>query len=315
VNSPKNVKALAVAGLHNSSSNKTRTTAFAFLTMIAWTMSAFAQSAPTPAGSSEKGSSALSANELVKEVNNPVTSIWSLQFEFNNASLEGHAGRWEGWANNLYFQPVIPISLTRDWNLITRPVMTLYQSVPTPTPGGGTQKTTAFGDTILAQVLSPAHTEPWIFGVGPTWIFPTAGSTFTGQGKWQVGPAFGAGYITNEFMVAAFAQQWWSFAGDATRKDTSQMNILPLIYKYFDDGWSFGYSGNILIDWRARSQDVWTVPIGLSVGKIVQFGKLPVQIRLGGQYFVARPEGGPEWNIQLQVTPVIPKLISKTLFE
>jgi hypothetical protein len=93
------------------------------------------------------------------------------------------------------------------------------------------------------------------------------------------------------------------------------MNVLPLIYKYFDDGWSFGYSGNIVMDWKARSQDVWTVPIGLSVGKIVQFGKLPVQIRLGGQYFAVRPEGGPEWNIQLQVTPVIPRLIKGTLFQ
>ena len=93
------------------------------------------------------------------------------------------------------------------------------------------------------------------------------------------------------------------------------MNILPLIYKYFGEGWSVGYSGNILADWKAPSRDVWTVPIGLSLGKIVQFGKLPVQIRLGAQYFAVRPEGGPEWNIQLQVTPVIPKLISKTLFQ
>ena len=316
MNPHKEIKTLPTSGLRNSLPNRTCTTTFAFLTVIAWTMSAFAQSTSAPAGTSEKSSPALSTNELVKEVNNPVTSIWSLQFESNNVSLERYgAGRWDGWANNLYFQPVVPISLTKDWNLITRPVVTLFQSVPHPTPAGGTEKTTAFGDTILAQVLSPAHTEPWIFGVGPTWVFPTAGSTFTGQGKWQVGPAIGGGYLTNEFMIAVFVQQWWSFAGDWNRRDTSQMSILPLIYKYFDDGWSVGYSGNILADWKARSQDVWTLPLGLSVGKIVQIGKLPVQIRLGGQYFAARPEGGPEWNIQLQITPIIPKLINKTLFE
>ena len=171
-----------------------------------------------------------------------------------------------------------------------------------------------FGDTILAQVFSPADTEPWIFGIGPTWIFPTAGSDFTGQGKWQVGPAVGGGYITDEFMIAALAQQWWSFAGDEDRPDTSQLNLLPLVYKYFDDGWSVGYSGNILADWKA-DDDVWTVPLGLSVGKVVMLGKLPVQFQIAGQYFPIKPDGGPEWNIQFQITPIIPKLIQGTLFE
>jgi hypothetical protein len=247
---------------------------------------------------------------LAKEISNPVTNIWQLQFQFNNVRLE--TGKW---VNNLYFQPVLPVSLTKDLNLITRPVITLYQSVPHPTATGGSKRTTAFGDMILATVFSPAHTEPWIFGVGPTWVFPTAGSDFTGQGKWQVGPAVGGGYITDKFMIAALAQQWWSFAGDADRKDTSQLNLLPLIYRFFGDGWSVGYSGNILADWKASGGNVWTVPIGLSVGKVIKFGMLPVQVQIGGQYFPVRPEFGPKWNVQLQVTPVIPRLIKKTLFQ
>jgi len=56
------------------------------------------------------------------------------------------------------------------------------------------------------------------------------------------------------------------------------------------------------------------VPLGLSVGKVIKIGMLPVQVQIGGQYFVVRPDGGPEWNVQLQVTPVIPRLIKKTLF-
>ncbi len=70
------------------------------------------------------------------------------------------------------------------------------------------------------------------------------------------------------------------------------MNILPLIYKYLGEGWSVGYSGNILGRLEGAEPMFWTVPIGLSLGKIVQFGKLPVQIRIGGQYFAVRPEGG-----------------------
>ena len=78
------------------------------------------------------GSAALSASELAKEISNPVTSIWQLQFQFNNLKLEsGDFSPVSGeWVNNLYFQPVMPVSLTKGANLITRPVITLYQSVP-----------------------------------------------------------------------------------------------------------------------------------------------------------------------------------------
>ena len=302
------INELPCAGIGTLLTRNICTAALAFVMIIACATSASAQAAVA--------ASELSAGELAKEISNPVTSIWQLQFQFNNYKLEtGNSNPESGkWVNNLYFQPVLPVSLTKDINLITRPVFTLFQSVPHPTLTGDDERTTAFGDTILATVLSPAGTEPWIFGAGPTWIFPTASSDFTGQGKWQVGPAVGGGYITGKFMIAAFVQQWWSFAGDADRRDTNQMNILPLIYRFFGDGWSVGYSGSILADWKASGGDVWTVPLGLSVGKVIMFGKLPVQVQIAGQYFVERPKFGPEWNIQLQLTPVIPRLIKKTLF-
>jgi hypothetical protein len=90
---------------------------------------------------------------------------------------------------------------------------------------------------------------------------------------------------------------------------------LPLIFRFFGQGWSVGYSGNILADFKAPSGQKWTVPLRLSIGKVAFLGKLPVQVQIAGQYFVERPTGGPDWNVQLQITPVIPNLITKTLFQ
>lgn len=251
-----------------------------------------------------------SSSELAKQIVNPVTSIWSLQFQFNNFALES-----DKWEENLLFQPVLPVSLTKDVNLITRPVISLYNSIPHTTATGKFERTTTFGDMIQAEVLSPANSGPWLLGAGPTFIFPTAHSDFTGQGKWQIGPAVVVGYLSNKFIVGAFAQQWWSFAGESDRRATSQINIQPFARYFFGEGWSVGYSGNILADWKARDDDVWTVPIGVGVSKILKFGRLPVNLQISGQYFPVRPQGGPEWNVQVQVTPVIPKLIKKTLFQ
>src|SRR5262245_25732651 len=283
-----------------------------------------AQAAPTPgtSDSAEGGESdsaegredephRISASELNRQLSNPVTSLWSLQFQFNNYRLEN--GKWN---NNLLFQPVVPVSLTKDLSLITRPVIPLYNSVPHETARGEFDRTTGFGDITLAELLSPAHTGHWILGAGPTFIFPSASSDFTGQGKWQVGPAVVVGYLTKQFIVGVFPQQWFSFAGNSSRPDTSQMNLQPFAAWFFGKGWKVGYSGNILADWKAPSGNKWTVPIGVEIGKVLKLGKLPVEITLAGQYMPVHPENvGQEWNIQVSLTPVIPKLIKEPLFK
>jgi hypothetical protein len=72
-------------------------------------------------------------------------------------------------------------------------------------------------------------------------------------------------------IVDVFPQQWWSFAGDSDRPATSQLNLQPSGAYFFGDGWNVGYSGNILANGKAASyKDVWTVPIGLGVGKVLK---------------------------------------------
>jgi len=251
------------------------------------------------------------ANELAKELANPVANLWSLQFQFNNFELTN--GRWN---ENLNFQPVMPISLTKDINLITRPVIQPYNSVPFQTSTGAEARTTSFGDWTQLALFSPANTGNWLLGLGPTFIFPTAGSVYTGQGKWQLGPAVVLAYQTKKYIIGVFPQQWWSYAGDKSRPDTNQTNIQPIASLFFDGGWSVGYSGNILADWEAPSHNRWTVPIGIGVSKVVKFGRLPVKIALAGQYMITQPNPvGQQWNVQLSLTPVLPKLIKGTLFE
>ena len=115
---------------------------------------------------------------------NPVANLWSLQFQFNNFQLTN-----DRWNYNLNFQPVMPVSLTSCLNLITRPVIQVYNSAPYQTSTGADARTTNFGDWTQLELLSPVGTGHWLLGAGPTFIFPTGGSVYTGQGKFQVGPA------------------------------------------------------------------------------------------------------------------------------
>lgn len=264
-----------------------------------------------------------SSTELNKKLTNPVSSIWSLSMQQNNYHLD----RPDRWQSNFQFQPVMPIAITKDWNLITRPVFQLYNSTPYAhayRPKGSLKakveypRTTALGDTIVAEMFSPGPSlvGNWLLGIGPTFVLPTATSKYTGQQKWQAGPAAVVGYLSEKWILGGFVQNWSSFAGDKDRESTNQMNLQPIASYFLKDGWGIGYSGNILADWNAEKDNRWTVPVGIGVNKVVKFGRLPVKLGIAAQYMPIRPDRfGQMWNIQLQVTPVLPKLIKGTMFD
>ena len=67
-------------------------------------------------------------------------------------------------------------------------------------------------------VLSPANSGNWVLGAGPTFIFPTATSRFTGQGKVADGTHF-RGRLPHKGsnFIGVFPQQWMSFGGQHGR--------------------------------------------------------------------------------------------------
>jgi hypothetical protein len=276
--------------------------------------------APSTAQQGEEPEASL--GEINKQLTNPVSSIWSITFQQNNFWVDPGPGERLRWSPNLLFQPVLPIGISEDWNLITRPVIPLFVSQPRPDPEPGDAdhlgRSTAFGDITLMQLVSPSPklAGSWLMGVGPTWIFPTAASDFTGSGKFQLGPAVLVGYLSEKWILGALFQNWWSIAGEDSRLNASSMNLQPVASYFLPDGWSIGYSGNILANWKNRASDTFTVPIGASVAKVVKLGKVPVRFALGLQWMPIQPDTfGQKWNVQLIVAPVLPKLIKGYLVE
>src|SRR5271166_1451435 len=62
----------------------------------------------------------MSAEELAKLAQNPVGNLISVPFQ-NNTNL--NYGPEKGTQNILNIQPVIPISVDKDWNIITRTIL------------------------------------------------------------------------------------------------------------------------------------------------------------------------------------------------
>jgi len=268
---------------------------------------AAAQPASSPAPDAEQ----LSHDELNKQLNNPVSTVWSLNFQHNFQFFEGHLTDQTHWQYNLNVQPVLPLRLTEGWNLITRPILPVLAGADVFDPARGTfEEHSGLGDMSLTSFLAPASTSGLLWGLGPTFIFPTATSNALGAGKWQAGPAALALYLGREWIVGGLLNQWWSFAGQDNRSETSSMNFQYFLYYLIPGGWQVGMSPNIQVNWKAEPGNKLTLPIGFGAGKLFKLGKLPLKLTLEVDYSLVKPE-----DYGQQLIPVIPALYKDALFQ
>ena len=203
----------------------------------------------------------------------------------------------------LNFQPVIPISLSEDWNLITRTIMPIINQ---PSPAPGVRSAFGLGDINPTFFLSPAKSGKFIWGLGPTFTFPTATDSMLGSGKYSAGPAVVALTMQGHWVIGALANNQWSYAGWGG-KNVNAMLVQPFINYNLPHGWYLVTAPIITADWEADRDNRWTVPVGGGVGKIQRFGKLPVNFQLQAFYNVETPDSGADWQLRFQVQFLFPK--------
>jgi hypothetical protein len=290
-----------------------------------------------PAGAKKGEKSSLA--EIAKQMDNPLGSLWLLIAQNDLTRIESDILGSDQWFNSFKIMPVLPTRLTENWNLINRPIL---QIVSTPLdasvgklfgagPGDVTAnpglasvaqdpigRTTGFGDMIFFSMISPKKaSEGFVWGVGPTFIFPTANRDVLGQGKWQIGPSALGVHLGKKWNIGALVQQWWSYAGDEDRADTSQMDIQYFANYKWDPLTLVGMTPNIRINWEADEGEKVSFPIGLGIIKTAKIGKLPLRYGIEFQYYVIKPDAaGPQFNLKMFVIPVVkgPSWSRKPLF-
>jgi len=255
-----------------------------------------------------------SAAALAQEATNPFATSWLMQIQQNNNWVDMPLGHGSRVQSNLLFQPLMSVRLTENQALVIRPVVTLVNSLPHLDQNGQRERTTGFGDTVLAfAVPRPLLGGRLMLGAGPTFIFPTASKRELSQDTWQFGPDVGAVLQLRRDIAYAFVQQWFKVAGDG-RKTNQMSGVFNYTY-VFEKGWTLGTQSNLSVDWEAREGERVKFPIGPQVGKMVKWGGAPTLVQLQFQYYAVSPSvGGPGWNVQLQVTPTLKAPSRKPLF-
>ncbi len=248
---------------------------------------------------------AMSTTEIAKAIENPLGDLYYIPFQLNTNFDNGPNKRTQ---NILNVQPVIPIHINSDWNIITRTIVPFVWN-PSLQPAS----TVPFGTApvTFSAFLSPSKpVNGWLWGVGPVAQVPLASSSTLGSSVWGGGPTAVVVKLAGPWVAGALINNVWSFGGHKGPSGAAiggtRYNVMTIeagANYNFDDGWYLSSVPIITANWLERGDKAWTVPLGGGVGRVIMLGgKLPVSVSVDAYWNVMRPQYGSPWQLLSQVT-------------
>ena len=225
--------------------------------------------------------------------------------------LDFDSGADNGDASILRFAPLYGSPSKTEWKFTHINLVTFADAPgglpgqpgnPSPEPGG---RVFGISDLLHASFRTAPMSGKWILGVGGMMSIPIASDTRLGSGKWSAGPSFRIAYRSSRWNIGAFGGQIWSFAGDSSRRDVSQLIVRGAIRREFKNKWYFVSAPIITSNWKAVGEK-WVVPVGGGFGKVFSAGKNPWAVSVQAYYNVIKPVAAPDWYIRLAVIAAIP---------
>lgn len=246
----------------------------------------------------QDGGGGAESSDLAKKLQNPLAALISVPFQFN---YDEGFGPKDAGRILLNIQPVVPIGLSEDWNLISRtilPVTYLGSTAP------GVDSAFGLGDTLQSLFLSPV--EPvggWILGAGPALLLPTGTDRAFESRQLGLGPTAVALRQEHGWTYGALVNHIWGVTGPGDDR-VSSTYLQPFLSYTWPTATTLGLNAESTYDWN---DDELTLPFNLSVSQVVKFGRLPVNFQIGGRYYAHAPEGGPVWGGRFAITFLFPK--------
>lgn len=240
--------------------------------------------------------------ELAKKTLNPIASLISVPFKLDR---DFGVGPQQAARSTYALQPVIPVSLNSEWNMISRTILPYVQSDSSVAHGNSVN---GLGDTIQSFFFSPTQPSAggWIWGAGPVLSLPTATKDELGSEKWGIGPTAVVIRQEHGFTYGGMAYHLWSFAS-AGNNDRASMNLSylqPILAYTTKTFTSFGVNTEAVLDW---THNQWTTPINYYVAQMLKIGPQPISLQVGYRDYVSGPAGHPDHGFRLQLTLLFPR--------
>lgn len=238
-------------------------------------------------------------NDLAKQTQNPVANLTSvpLQFNFNTGGdLEARTFL------NLNVQPVIPFKVSEHWNVIARTI------VPIDTfPVADGTRSSGVGDIQEQLFVTPAAPKGMVWGLGPTFSFPTATTDHAETGTWGIGPTAVVVKTTGPWVLGGLISQLWPLADSGDAPEMDLLTVQPFINYNMGSGWALAFAPIITANWGASSGNEWTIPIGVGITRTTVFNRRPMNLGVNYYYNVVRPDGGAGQQLRFVIALLYPR--------
>jgi len=243
-----------------------------------------------------------SSEEIAKKLANPIASMISVPVQYNYDSNIGPND--DGHKSFVNIQPVIPISLNDEWNIISRTILpVVWQSDIFPEAGSQS----GIGNITQSVFFSPkAPTKNgWIWGAGPVALIPTPSDELLGGDQWGLGPTAVALKQEGKITMGMLANHIWSISEDNGPNEKISSTFLQPFFTYGSAGVTYSINTESIYNWETEE---WAVPINVFMAKVMRWGDQMVQVGGGVRYWAESTEGGPEgWGARVQLSFVFPK--------
>jgi hypothetical protein len=237
--------------------------------------------------------------KLALKLTNPVASLISIPienwFDFNLGPKK------DGFRYTMEAQPVYPMQISKDWNLISRSTIPIvYQQ---NLYGRTTQ--TGLSDSTESLFLSPVHTKSFIWGVGPIFLIPTGTYGELGTRKFGLGPTAVVLKRQGHLNIGLLANHVWSVAGSDSHPYVSQTYAQPFVTYTTKTAWTYAITSYDTYDWHAGR---WTAIVNpIRVSKLVKLGSQRLSIGAAPRCTVTSPQFQPKGcGLEFTVTPLYP---------